>query len=175
MRARVAPDPLSCEQHRHTTPVKHPLFLSSPCTVQILSVEPERIVGISLPDDAEVRWFTLKAGFLAYDPDTSNYFALVRTFPHVTTRNEARWRRPRPLTARSRIARHACHTRPSRARARCRRWSAPRRWSTGWRRRRRRSLERPPTRRVGRWTLRGLALVWSLASDSRARARARAS
>lgn len=43
-----------------------------------MSVEPERIVGISLPDDAEVRWFTLKQGVLAYDPDTSNYFALVR-------------------------------------------------------------------------------------------------
>jgi hypothetical protein len=34
----------------------------------ILSVEDERIVGISLPDDAEIRWFTLRKGHLAYDP-----------------------------------------------------------------------------------------------------------
>lgn len=46
--------------------------------LQIYSVEDERIVGISLPDDSEVRWFTLKAGTLAYDPDTMNYFALKK-------------------------------------------------------------------------------------------------
>lgn len=93
--------------------------------IPILSVESERIVGISLPvrrtttavhalcrhaymhthgvvlasilpllasqlplllflsafalqDDAEIRWFTLKAGELAYDPDTSNFFALKK-------------------------------------------------------------------------------------------------
>lgn len=46
--------------------------------VPILSVEDERVVGISLPDDAEIRWFTLRAGELAYDPDTCNYFALKK-------------------------------------------------------------------------------------------------
>lgn len=33
-------------------------------------------MGITLPDDAEVRWMILRKGELAYDPDTSNYFAL---------------------------------------------------------------------------------------------------
>jgi hypothetical protein len=44
--------------------------------IPILSIEPSRIVGISLPDDATIRWFTLKAGELAYDPNTCNFFAL---------------------------------------------------------------------------------------------------
>jgi len=44
--------------------------------IPILSVEPERIVGISLPNDSEIRWFTLKQGELCYDPDTANFFAL---------------------------------------------------------------------------------------------------
>lgn len=46
--------------------------------IPILSMEDERIVGISLPDDAEIRWFTLRAGELAYDPDTANFFALKK-------------------------------------------------------------------------------------------------
>lgn len=29
-------------------------------------------------DDSEIRWFNLKAGELAYDPDTCNFFALKR-------------------------------------------------------------------------------------------------
>ena len=33
-------------------------------------------MGVSLPDDSEVRWFILRKGELAYDPDTCNYFAL---------------------------------------------------------------------------------------------------
>ena len=44
--------------------------------IPILSTESERIVGISLPDDAEIRWFTLRKNELIYDPDTANYFAL---------------------------------------------------------------------------------------------------
>lgn len=44
--------------------------------IPILSTEQERIVGISLPDDSEIRWFTLRKGELIYDPDTANYFAL---------------------------------------------------------------------------------------------------
>lgn len=31
-----------------------------------------------LQDDAEVRWFNLKAGELVYDPDTCNFFALKK-------------------------------------------------------------------------------------------------
>ena len=49
--------------------------------IPILSVEPERIVGISLPNDSEIRWFTLKEGTLAYDPDTCNFFALKVVSP----------------------------------------------------------------------------------------------
>ena len=71
-----------------------------------MSEQDERIVGITLPvcqrnggaspsyvarlrlvcappaplpraqDDSETRWFTLKAGELAYDPSTQNFFAL---------------------------------------------------------------------------------------------------
>jgi hypothetical protein len=44
--------------------------------IPILSTENERIVGISLPDDSEIRWFTLRKGELIYDPDTCNFFAL---------------------------------------------------------------------------------------------------
>lgn len=72
--------------------------------IPILSEQDERIVGITLPvrkrnegaslshvayarlraphpplpaqDDSETRWFTMKAGELAYDPSTQNYFAL---------------------------------------------------------------------------------------------------
>ena len=44
--------------------------------IPILSTEEERIVGISLPDDAEVRWMILRKNELLYDPDTCNYFAL---------------------------------------------------------------------------------------------------
>ncbi len=44
--------------------------------IPILSTEAERVVGISLPDDAEIRWFTLRKGELVYDPDTCNFFAL---------------------------------------------------------------------------------------------------
>ena len=52
--------------------------------IPILSTEDERIVGISLPDDAEVRWMVLRKNELLYDPDTCNYFALkqVRPIPH---------------------------------------------------------------------------------------------
>lgn len=46
--------------------------------IPILSVDDSRIVGISLPDDATTRWFTLKAGELSYDPNTNNYFALKK-------------------------------------------------------------------------------------------------
>ena len=57
--------------------------------IPILSVEDSRIVGVSLPDDPEIRWFTLHKGHLAYDPDTANYFALKK----VGTRTCARgWR-----------------------------------------------------------------------------------
>ncbi len=34
------------------------------------------MVGVSLPDDSEIRWFTLRVGELVYDPDTCNFFAL---------------------------------------------------------------------------------------------------
>jgi hypothetical protein len=34
------------------------------------------VVGVSLPDDSEIRWFTLRVGELVYDPDTCNFFAL---------------------------------------------------------------------------------------------------
>ena len=44
--------------------------------IPILSTEDERIVGISLPDDAEVRWMILRKNELVYDPDTCNFFAL---------------------------------------------------------------------------------------------------
>lgn len=44
--------------------------------IPILSTESERIVGISLPDEAETRWFTLRKNELIYDPDTCNFFAL---------------------------------------------------------------------------------------------------
>ena len=44
--------------------------------IPILSTEDERIVGVSLPDDAEVRWMILRKNELLYDPDTCNYFAL---------------------------------------------------------------------------------------------------
>lgn len=46
--------------------------------IPILSIEENRIVGVSLPDDATIRWFTLKAGELAYDPNTCNWFALKK-------------------------------------------------------------------------------------------------
>ena len=44
--------------------------------IPIISMEKERIVGLSLEDDANVRWFHLKEGELAFDPMTHNYFAL---------------------------------------------------------------------------------------------------
>ena len=49
--------------------------------IPILTVESDRMVGVTLADDAEIRWFTLKVGELAYDPSTCNFFALkqVRT------------------------------------------------------------------------------------------------
>ena len=55
--------------------------------IPILSTEDERIVGISLPDDAEVRWMVLRKNELLYDPDTCNYFALkqVRPIPPLPT------------------------------------------------------------------------------------------
>lgn len=31
-----------------------------------------------MQDDNEIRWFELKAGQLAYDPDTCNFFALKK-------------------------------------------------------------------------------------------------
>ncbi len=46
--------------------------------IPILSTEAERVVGISLPDDAEVRWCIVRENELLYDPDTANYFALRR-------------------------------------------------------------------------------------------------
>jgi len=46
--------------------------------IPILSIEDSRVVGVSLPDDATVRWFTLKAGELTYDPNTCNWFALKK-------------------------------------------------------------------------------------------------
>lgn len=49
--------------------------------IPILSTEDERIVGISLPDDAEVRWMVLRKNELLYDPDTCNYFALKQVRP----------------------------------------------------------------------------------------------
>jgi hypothetical protein len=42
----------------------------------ILSEEPERLVGVSLTDDANIRWFNLKEGEMVRDPITHNYFAL---------------------------------------------------------------------------------------------------
>lgn len=42
----------------------------------ILSEEPERLVGISLADDANIRWFNLVEGEMVRDPITHNYFAL---------------------------------------------------------------------------------------------------
>ena len=44
--------------------------------IPILSTLAERVVGISLPDESEIRWFTLRKGELIYDPDTCNFFAL---------------------------------------------------------------------------------------------------
>lgn len=44
--------------------------------IPIYSTEDSRIVGITLPDDSEVRWFHLYKNELVYDPDTCNYFAL---------------------------------------------------------------------------------------------------
>jgi hypothetical protein len=44
--------------------------------IPILSNEEERLVGITLPDEAEIRWMILRRNELAYDPDTCNYFAL---------------------------------------------------------------------------------------------------
>ena len=51
--------------------------------IPILSTEEERIVGISLPDDAEVRWMVLRKNELLYDPDTCNYFALKQVRDHT--------------------------------------------------------------------------------------------
>jgi hypothetical protein len=78
-----------------------PPSLPTPRLAQILSVEDERIVGISLPDDSEVRWFTLKAGVLAYDPDTANYFALKKV--RRVQRRERMWR-ALPAAAACRLA-----------------------------------------------------------------------
>lgn len=55
--------------------------------IPILSTESERVVGISLPDDSEIRWFTLRLGELCYDPDTCNFFALKQ----VTTAEVDEW------------------------------------------------------------------------------------
>ena len=33
-------------------------------------------MGVTLPDDATIRWFTLKANELVYDPNTCTWFAL---------------------------------------------------------------------------------------------------
>ena len=46
--------------------------------IPILSIEDSRIVGVTLPDDATVRWFTLKANEIVYDPNTCNWFALKK-------------------------------------------------------------------------------------------------
>ena len=42
----------------------------------ILSEESERLVGISLTDDANIRWFKLTEHEMVKDPITNNYFAL---------------------------------------------------------------------------------------------------
>ncbi|CAE7888015.1 unnamed protein product [Symbiodinium sp. KB8] len=42
----------------------------------ILSEEPDRLVGVSLTDDANIRWFNLTEGEVVRDPITHNYFAL---------------------------------------------------------------------------------------------------
>lgn len=55
--------------------------------IPILSTEAERVVGISLPDESEIRWFTLRKGELIYDPDTCNFFALKQ----VTTAEVDEW------------------------------------------------------------------------------------
>ena len=47
----------------------------------ILSEEPSRFVGISLPDDANIKWIELKKGELAFDPVTHNYLALRHVTP----------------------------------------------------------------------------------------------
>lgn len=44
--------------------------------VLVYSTEPERYVGVSLEEDASIRWFRLKDGELAYDSLTMNYFAM---------------------------------------------------------------------------------------------------
>lgn len=41
-----------------------------------LHLLPPAAPAFCLQDDAEIRWFTLKKGQLAYDPDTCNFFAL---------------------------------------------------------------------------------------------------
>lgn len=46
----------------------------------ILSHTNHRIVGVSFPEDSEVRWFTLFDGYKAFDPVSCNFFAL-RTVP----------------------------------------------------------------------------------------------
>ena len=44
--------------------------------IMVYSTETERYVGVSLEEDASIRWFCLKDGELAYDPLTMNYFAM---------------------------------------------------------------------------------------------------
>lgn len=44
--------------------------------IMVMSAAHERVVGISYEDDAVVRWFVLKEGEKAYDPESQNYFAL---------------------------------------------------------------------------------------------------
>lgn len=46
----------------------------------ILSHTNYRVVGVSFPEDSEVRWFTLFDGYKAFDPISCNFFAL-RTVP----------------------------------------------------------------------------------------------
>ena len=99
--------------------------------IPILSTEPTRIVGISLPDDAEIRWMELRKGELAYDPDTNNYFALKQVRGGGGARGGRRrgggggegFARPRVLTR---------HPLPPSPRSRRRRSTsglrAPRRW-----------------------------------------------
>ena len=55
--------------------------------IPILSNQEERLVGITLPDEAEIRWIILRRGELAYDPDTCNYFALK----YVSEEEVAAW------------------------------------------------------------------------------------
>lgn len=54
-------------------------------------------------DDAEIRWFTLKKGMLAYDPDTCNFFALKQVrwrwgYLAAAERDDL-WRREKKLRA----------------------------------------------------------------------------